>query len=325
MGKGSERESLLRSPQSSDDIYDNSDDGILSFGEITLKFVLVFDIILNGLFFLIWLFPISNSNHDIAYDIIAIPLLRMIGVSCMLYFSPEAVHFSSEGGIDILSISFIGLICKIFSWIYHYNPSEPAHYFFWAYIIVGFIVTAIASECAKKIIGKKIDPSVGSMDDNKMIQNSSTKTNRLCGLEALRFFSSIHIILVHFYVDEGSDLWRRFASWGGCQLTFFFVLSGFILVYSYGERCSTIDTSDFWFKRFARLYPPYVLSIALMCLLLPRDQIDPTALILLLFGLTTWSPEYFINNINTPGWSVGAFLFLYLIFPMACIIITNTR
>ena len=50
---------------------------------------------------------------------------------------------------------------------------------------------------------------------------------------------------------------------GGSQLTLFYLLSGFVLAYQYADR--TVEApARFWFKRFARLYPMYLVTIILM-------------------------------------------------------------
>ena len=43
-------------------------------------------------------------------------------------------------------------------------------------------------------------------------------------------------------------------------VSFFFLISGFILSYNYGDR-PKINAPDFWMARFSRLYPVYVLTL----------------------------------------------------------------
>ena len=135
-------------------------------------------------------------------------------------------------------------------------------------------------------------------------------------LQSLRWLSAMHIICYHFLAETGNNRWNNFASWGASQLTYFFVLSGFILAYQYTDRGIT-NIGKFLFKRWARLYPTYILSIIVQCVALPKIGIpvDAGALVAVLFSLTTWIPRYFFNHINTPGWSVGAFLFQYMLLP----------
>ena len=146
---------------------------------------------------------------------------------------------------------------------------------------------------------------------------SGTESRRLLNiLQSVRWLTAMHIVAYHFLANTGNDLWDNFASWGATQLTYFFSLSGFILAYQYTDR-GVNNVGKFLFKRWARLYPTYLLSIIIQCIALPKVGIpvDAGALVAVLFSLTTWIPRYFLNHINTPGWSVGAFLFQYLLFP----------
>src|SRR5260370_6407765 len=52
---------------------------------------------------------------------------------------------------------------------------------------------------------------------------------------------------------------KSFAAIGYVGVSFFFVLSGFILVYTYAGR--EIDNRDFYRARFARIYPAYLFSL----------------------------------------------------------------
>jgi len=149
---------------------------------------------------------------------------------------------------------------------------------------------------------------------------SSSTMKSLAGLEALRFVAAMHLVLYHFYKDKSdssSFLWQNLCRWGGSQLSFFFILSGFCLAYQHGQRSAELDTTKFWWRKFARLYPTYVLSIVVMLFLLPRDSIDSNVVVAMLFCLQTWAGFAFSNAINTPAWFVGAILFLYLLFPSA--------
>jgi hypothetical protein len=170
--------------------------------------------------------------------------------------------------------------------------------------------------------------SVSSSSSSSLLLQggSSAKRETLTGLDTLRFFASIHIVLYHFYSDASNNpVWRYFCSWGGSELTLFFMLSGFILAYQYSgsDRLSKLSTLDFWTKRFFRLYPTYLVSILVMCTLLPIKEITVTVLIALIFCVQTWLPFAFENNINTPSWTVGSFLFLYALFPASCKIISG--
>jgi len=85
---------------------------------------------------------------------------------------------------------------------------------------------------------------------------------RLPALTSLRFFAALHVVFFHLLAMK--VLWSkgwlmRISSIGYVGVSFFFVLSGFILVYTYAGR----DTSpkEFWRARVARIYPAYLFSL----------------------------------------------------------------
>ena len=163
----------------------------------------------------------------------------------------------------------------------------------------------------------KSDFAPTALVDGNGKSSPGTESKRLLNiLQSVRWLTAMHIIAYHFLANTGNNLWDNFASWGATQLTYFFSLSGFILAYQYTDR-GVSNVGKFLFKRWARLYPTYLLSIIIQCIALPKVGIpvDAGALVAVLFSLTTWIPRYFLNHINTPGWSVGAFLFQYLLFP----------
>jgi hypothetical protein len=188
------------------------------------------------------------------------------------------------------------------------------------------LITLKPSPISSSISGLSVSSSSSSSAVVPPLQSSGAKRETLTGLDTLRFFASIHIVLYHFYSDASNNpVWRYFCSWGGSELTLFFMLSGFILAYQYSgsDRLSKLSTLDFWTKRFFRLYPTYLVSILVMCTLLPIKEITVTVLIALIFCVQTWLPFAFENNINTPSWTVGSFLFLYALFPASCKIISG--
>ena len=82
---------------------------------------------------------------------------------------------------------------------------------------------------------------------------------RLPALTSLRFFAALHVVIFHLYsihVTEGPAWYRNLSSLGYVGVSLFFVLSGFILVYTYAGRAWTAVT--FWQARIARIYPAYL-------------------------------------------------------------------
>ncbi|KAJ9436180.1 Beta-1, partial [Diplonema papillatum] len=151
---------------------------------------------------------------------------------------------------------------------------------------------------------------------------AAPKKANLDALSSLRFFAALHIVVYHFHAS-GSRTWNVFASWGASHLTFFFMLSGFVLSYQYGDR--TIRQTDFWIKRAIRLYPVYILSCLVGVLVMDSALFKWSDTVFVFLSVQKWTGPA-INYINTPGWAVGPFLLMYAIFPtLRDIILTVSR
>ena len=121
---------------------------------------------------------------------------------------------------------------------------------------------------------------------------------------------------------------------GQFGVTFFFVLSGFILTYRYREWFGRgVSSASYWrFQRFrfARVYPVYLLGLLLDTPwhLIERAQAGRLAAeaptfavswLLNLVGLQAWVPVVpYAMFWNTPAWSLAAEFFFYAAFPWLC-------
>jgi peptidoglycan/LPS O-acetylase OafA/YrhL len=152
---------------------------------------------------------------------------------------------------------------------------------------------------------------------------------RLHALTTLRFFAALHVVLFHMRVIgilPGGPWWyQNFASIGFVGVNFFFVLSGFILVYTY--EGPQLNVRKFWWARFARIYPAYVLSLivaapffflAVRRLDLPfyawSKQHLVAACLLTVSLLQSWVPEAALTW-NSVCWSLSVESFFYFLFP----------
>jgi peptidoglycan/LPS O-acetylase OafA/YrhL len=85
---------------------------------------------------------------------------------------------------------------------------------------------------------------------------------QLPALTSSRFFAALYVVLFHLQTCQliaGPSWFRKFCSIGYTGVSFFFVLSGFILVYTYAGRDQS--AREFWRARFARVYPAYAFSL----------------------------------------------------------------
>jgi peptidoglycan/LPS O-acetylase OafA/YrhL len=143
---------------------------------------------------------------------------------------------------------------------------------------------------------------------------------KLDALTGLRFVAAALIVIHH---SKGvlvlpADLWAGYGL--SAAVSFFFVLSGFILTYVYPRLDTFADRGRFLLARFARLWPAHVCTFALVFLLFDGQerayQIHPRTVGLLnLALLQSWVPRmgYFFSY-NDVAWSISTEFGFYLLF-----------
>ena len=121
-------------------------------------------------------------------------------------------------------------------------------------------------------------------------------------------------MVIYHYGREATGL-NGFAVAGPQMVTFFFVLSGFVMMLAYGAQAS-LDLRRFWLARVARIVPAYWLALLLSLLLalyLHRQPGLPALLLHAALLQAWWPPD--VMAINPPGWSLSAEAAFYLMFP----------
>lgn len=154
---------------------------------------------------------------------------------------------------------------------------------------------------------------------------------RLPALTAVRFLAALHVCVFHMYamrIATGIGLVHRIASIGYVGVNFFFVLSGFILVYTYADRGT--PARQFWWARFARIYPAYLFSLVFTApfffyvslkmhpapiafMIWPQNHLI-TSCLLVVPLIQSWVPGAALAW-NPPAWSLSDEAFFYLLFP----------
>ncbi|MFJ7271201.1 acyltransferase family protein [Streptomyces sp. NPDC099050] len=150
------------------------------------------------------------------------------------------------------------------------------------------------------------------------------RTTRLDSLTGLRFPAALLVFAHHAFLPipplrllADDDTEYRLASWftqaGGLGVTFFFVLSGFVLTWSARDRDTT---TGFWRRRFVKIYPNYVVTWALALSLFALYYTSAGVAVANLFMAQVWWPEYMTNfSVNAPSWSLAVEAVFYLCFP----------
>lgn len=140
------------------------------------------------------------------------------------------------------------------------------------------------------------------------------------------------LIVVFFHIKHYFTSYVFGISWvinnGYLAVDFFFVLSGFILAYTYHKNFKLLSTSEYFHflvKRLARIYPLHltmliVFSVIPILLVLTGRDVDQNrfglnALIAKLLLIDVWGmgDEF---SWNVPSWSISAEFAAYLMFPL---------
>lgn len=176
-------------------------------------------------------------------------------------------------------------------------------------------------------ISKAIDPT-GTVTSH---QTLSTGKRNFDALTGLRFFAAVAVVIYHF-ASVLSRSWAapltNLVNSGFVAVSFFYVLSGFVLSYSYVNSAGDMQGSrrSFWVARLARIYPAYLLAFLLaaptnivwslnvnsLSAGITKLAVGAVSVLSLQQAWTPWSAWYW----NYPAWSVSVESFFYLCFPL---------
>jgi peptidoglycan/LPS O-acetylase OafA/YrhL len=174
-----------------------------------------------------------------------------------------------------------------------------------------------------------------------MSKTTSKSGGVLPALTSIRFLAALTVVLSHFTELGLLKLPKQvfdFIDGGRPAVSLFFVLSGFILTYTYRQTIGTEGgTMRFYVARFARIYPVVLLSLGLAALVTAYLLNTGDASLLLewyalknwiyislaislvcqLFLLNAWFPFAAVNQPwNGPSWSISCEAFFYALFPL---------
>lgn len=109
---------------------------------------------------------------------------------------------------------------------------------------------------------------------------------------------------------------HNFIQGGPVGVSFFFILSGFVLMAGYSDRCTSSNFSyiHYFKKRILRIYPIHLLCLFAYCILCYKNL--SLNLIPNFFLVQSWIPiKSFYFSGNPLSWCLCDFLFFYLMFP----------
>jgi peptidoglycan/LPS O-acetylase OafA/YrhL len=151
------------------------------------------------------------------------------------------------------------------------------------------------------------------------------KATRIESLTFLRFVAALIVVIFHYGKKTTLVSFAQPAIIAAAQMvTFFFVLSGFVLMVAYYSESKSPKT--FYLARIARILPMYLIALCAMCYFQynKRGISDYVLPLLHLTFLQAWFSTYTLK-LNGPAWSLSVEAFFYLTFPIVLRVIKNTK
>lgn len=150
---------------------------------------------------------------------------------------------------------------------------------------------------------------------------------RLDAITGLRWWAALAVFGQHVVnLVSVSPALLPVLGFGHLGVNFFFVLSGFVLTWSWRRG---VDRRTFYWRRFARIYPLHLVTLAMAIPIFyrfsspPGDQswvkgVDMVALVLCVFLVQGWSrdPDLLFAG-NPASWTLTVEAFFYALFPFA--------
>lgn len=142
---------------------------------------------------------------------------------------------------------------------------------------------------------------------------------QLPALTGIRTLLALGIVLFHFTPSHLGPLYP-FVDNAYVFVGVFFLISGYVLTYNYGDRGKNLNKRDFWIARISRLYPVYLLVLAISVTML-KDEWNTRShvefwqgIVLTPFLLQGFSPTL-ATFWNTVAWTLSCEAVLYVAFP----------
>jgi peptidoglycan/LPS O-acetylase OafA/YrhL len=160
-------------------------------------------------------------------------------------------------------------------------------------------------------------------------RSGAMRKPELPALTGIRFYAALLVFLSHVPLIQGMDQLaghHLLFNAGVVGVSFFFVLSGFILTYNYVDVFSlSLGRRDYWKFLWDRLTKIYPVHFAITLLMIPLQFLSPNlpldwraAPVHLLLAQCFWpSPQPpFYSYLNVPSWSISCEWFFYLCAPL---------
>ena len=175
----------------------------------------------------------------------------------------------------------------------------------------------------------------------------------LAALTSLRFFAAAYVVVHHLVniallhaqgadADRSATWYLAWATQGHVGVTFFFVLSGFILAWCYHRSFATTASTDrptvrrrFWRARWARVWPLHAaMFVAFVPIALQEAGTSIAGLWQLVWQgacnlllLHAWvpfgGPDGLADTFNAPSWTLSVEACFYALFPVLAVLLVR--
>jgi peptidoglycan/LPS O-acetylase OafA/YrhL len=156
--------------------------------------------------------------------------------------------------------------------------------------------------------------------------NKRPERAKIRALTSVRFFAALYVVFFHTkWGVKPNTLLDVILSLGYVSVSFFFLLSGYILATVYLRQNRQVTRRVFYLARFARIYPiyiasvlaetPYVLAVRVAKYGVVMAAVRVSAMLgASVSMMQMWMPTFAI--INVPSWSLSIETCFYLAFPI---------
>ncbi|WP_040360105.1 acyltransferase family protein [Corynebacterium durum] len=176
---------------------------------------------------------------------------------------------------------------------------------------------------------------------------SPSRRPNLPSLTGARWWAAMLVYVLHalvflpVYPFQKSELFRQIHTvvpmqLGSAGVTFFFILSGFLIYWSNSEVSGVSDALYYCRRRLTKIFPMHLITLVMFVLAsatvtassitwaLSFDRLKvwlPNALL-----IHTWNPDWAVlDGMNVPSWSLCAEMLFYLTFPLFVPLVRRVR
>lgn len=149
--------------------------------------------------------------------------------------------------------------------------------------------------------------------------------DRLPSLTGLRFWAALLVVLYHLTRQVGGlPPISALVYFGRSGVTFFFLLSGFVLAWTYLD--TKVQLREFWWRRFARLWPLVAVTgvISIVAFAAIGKNVPLWAALSTFVFLQAWHTSW-VAGANPAAWSLSNEALFYLLFPLLLAVARPTR